>query len=198
MTQNARDISALLGSRICHDLISPLGAIGNGLELLSMSGVANAEMTLIAESVANANARVRFYRVAYGSASADHAMGRAEITGILDDINRGSRLSVSWKPEAACMRQDVKLAFLVIQCLETALPYGGQITVSHTEGVWRLHGSADKLKVDQDLWDLLAQNKPDVSISPSQVQFALVPEMVTALGRNLTLQMRDQDILVSY
>ncbi|MEO1788181.1 MAG: histidine phosphotransferase, partial [Pseudomonadota bacterium] len=31
-----RDLSALLGSRICHDLISPLGAIGNGIELLSM------------------------------------------------------------------------------------------------------------------------------------------------------------------
>jgi len=34
-----RDLNALLGSRICHDLISPLGAIGNGVELLTMSGL---------------------------------------------------------------------------------------------------------------------------------------------------------------
>ena len=54
------DLTALLGSRICHDLISPIGAISNGVELLLMDNVAKGpEMTLIAESVANANARIR-------------------------------------------------------------------------------------------------------------------------------------------
>jgi histidine phosphotransferase ChpT len=48
MSDDIKDTSALLGSRICHDLISPLGAISNGLELLAMSGIASSpEMTLI-------------------------------------------------------------------------------------------------------------------------------------------------------
>lgn len=40
MSYDDPDLTALLGSRICHDLISPLGAIGNGVELLSMAGTA--------------------------------------------------------------------------------------------------------------------------------------------------------------
>ena len=52
------DLSALIGSRICHDLISPIGAIGNGVELLMMEGRAGPEVALIAESVAAANAQI--------------------------------------------------------------------------------------------------------------------------------------------
>jgi len=58
MTKQDRDLTALIGSRICHDLISPLGAIGNGVELLQLSGMGDSpEMALISESVTNANLR---------------------------------------------------------------------------------------------------------------------------------------------
>ena len=70
--QDKPDLAALIGSRICHDLISPIGAIGNGVELMMMDGTAKTpELALIAESVANANARIRYFRVAFGSAGAD-------------------------------------------------------------------------------------------------------------------------------
>ena len=57
-------LAALLGSRLCHDLVSPLGAIGNGLELLEVSGdfpgiAKSGEMMLIAESLEAARARIR-------------------------------------------------------------------------------------------------------------------------------------------
>ena len=54
------DITGLVGARICHDLISPIGAIGNGIELLGLTGVApGPEMQLISDSAAGAQARVR-------------------------------------------------------------------------------------------------------------------------------------------
>ncbi len=59
-TPQSPDLAALIGSRICHDLISPIGAIGNGLELLSMAGAGGPEVALISDSVSNANARIRF------------------------------------------------------------------------------------------------------------------------------------------
>lgn len=66
------NINALIGSRICHDLINPLGAIGNGIELLSLSGMAaSPEMTLVQDSVNNATARVKFLRLAFGDATPD-------------------------------------------------------------------------------------------------------------------------------
>ncbi len=135
------DLNALIGSRICHDLISPLGAIGNGVELLTMSGaVAVPEVALIAESVDNANARIRFFRVAFGAARTGVDMGRPEIVSILDAVFEGGRLSVDWQVEGDCRRMDVKLTFLLVQCLEAALPWGGAVTVSEDGGVWRMEG----------------------------------------------------------
>ena len=58
-------LAATLASRICHDLTSPLGAIANGLELLTLSDAQRTpELDLIAESVESANARLRFFRLA--------------------------------------------------------------------------------------------------------------------------------------
>ncbi len=87
--QDKPDLAALIGSRICHDLISPIGAIGNGVELLMMDGAAKTpELALIAESVANANARIRFFRVAFGAAGGDQRIAKGEVAGIIADMTR--------------------------------------------------------------------------------------------------------------
>ena len=124
---HAPNLSALLASRICHDLISPIGAIGNGLELLVMSGAGGSgpELTLINDSVLQANARIRFYRIAFGVSAPGQQIGRAEILSILSDMIAGSRLQVEWHIPPELPRVDAKLAFLILLCLETALPYGG-------------------------------------------------------------------------
>ncbi len=63
MSHTHSNLATLIGSRICHDLISPIGAIHNGLELLELSGGMSQtpEMQLIVESCANARARVTFF-----------------------------------------------------------------------------------------------------------------------------------------
>ena len=88
MTDNSGNLAALIGSRICHDLISPIGAISNGLELLELAGAAQSpELDLIGESVSNAEARIRFFRIAYGYAN-DQMIGPAEVTPILNSLNK--------------------------------------------------------------------------------------------------------------
>ena len=189
MSRDERDINALLGSRICHDLISPLGAIGNGLELLSMSGAAAVpELALIADSVENANARIRFFRVAFGVASPGQGLGAAEIRGILGDLMRGARLSVEWQPEGESLRSEVKLAFLLILCLETAMPWGGRITVARADGRWSLYGAAERMKLDPALWAALQDGSSVLELSSAQVQFALAPEAAARLGRSIALE----------
>ena len=76
MSVDNANLAALVGSRICHDLISPIGAINNGLELLGMSGdMSGPELELISDSVANANARIRFFRIAFGAAANSRSAG---------------------------------------------------------------------------------------------------------------------------
>ena len=101
------DLAALLGSRICHDLISPIGAIGNGVELLMLeSRDQGPEMALISDSVAQAIARIRFFRIALGAASPGQRIGRPEGAEVLAGLTRGGRLVIDWQGPAEMARAE--------------------------------------------------------------------------------------------
>jgi histidine phosphotransferase ChpT len=77
------DLVALVGSRIAHDLANPLGAIANGVELLALTGQGNsAELQLITESVANATARIKAFRIAFGAAPPGQTVKAADIAAL--------------------------------------------------------------------------------------------------------------------
>lgn len=193
------DIFALLGSRICHDLISPLGAISNGVELLQLSGLAGPEIALISESVENAGARIRFFRVAFGIASPDQRIGQPEITGILGDLWRGNRLKPEWAVAGDQPRPEVKLAFLLLLCVEHALPWGGQVKVSKDGQGWTIVAQADRLRVAEAAWSrLTATDAHSGTITPSEVQFALIPGEMRAQKRRLNAQIGACAITLSF
>jgi histidine phosphotransferase ChpT len=193
------DLTALIGSRICHDLISPIGAIGNGVELLMMEGATKGpEIALISESVANANARIRFFRVAFGAATAEQRISGTEVRSILSDITRGGRISIEWQAPADLDRREVKLAFLALQCLETAMPWGGRITADRGESRWTLTGRATRTRIEADLWEVLAQPSAAHDILPAQVHFLLLADDCARWGRRLTTELRETEIRVAF
>lgn len=192
-------IAALVGSRICHDLISPIGAIGNGVELLSLTdGDTTTEMALINDSVENANARIRYFRIAYGASSPDQSVSRNEILSILGAIARGGRFTYFWRVEGEQLRNDVRAAFLMMQCFETALPLGGDINVTAKGKSWSLHATSDRLNIDEDLWAGLADPAKSYPHSPAQVQFALLPEVLQVAGRKLSLTTTGNSITATF
>lgn len=171
------DFSALIGSRICHDLISPVGAINNGIELIQMTTPSlGPEMALISESVTNASARIRFFRIAFGAAG-EQLVGRQEVMSILKDVYADTRLTVTWGPVDGQSRKKVRLTFLALMCLETGMPYGGRIEVAQDGDQIVVTGHADKFKVDEKLWDMLTGNLGNEYLRPAQVQFGLLPTM---------------------
>ncbi len=193
------DIAALLGSRICHDLISPIGAISNGVELLLMDGnVKGAEMTLVAESVAHANARIRFFRVAFGQTTKDQRIGLTEIRAILTDMARGARVAVEWNSPNDLSRRETKLAFLALLCLETALAQGGRITIERGESRWTVSGKGPRMRIDPLLWEALSNPLNEAEIGPAQVQFLMVPEEVARQHRRLTVEISDAEIKLTF
>ncbi|MEM6385686.1 MAG: histidine phosphotransferase family protein [Pseudomonadota bacterium] len=198
-TSNTLLLNDLIGSRICHDLISPLGAIGNGVELLSMSGVsAVPEITLIAESVENANARIRFFRIAFGAASHDAIIGNSEVRRVLSDLYRGNRISVDWRLVEDTRRIEAKLAFLILQCFESALPWGGKVAVTRNGETWSIFGTSERLKVENELWDLLPKSPRMPDVSPSNVHFALVAPTAEIAGRQVRTSFNGNAISVSF
>lgn len=192
MGEHNLQFAALVGSRICHDLISPIGAINNGMELISMTGAApSPEMALISESVDAANARIRFFRVAYGAPSETQLLGRGEITSILKDTYRGSRLKLQWDPVEDLTRSEVQIAFLAIQCAEKAMPFGGTLTIHRSGKNWVLGMDAERMALDPALWDVLTSGTGDTRenpIIPAHVQFLLLPLYVANQGRKIGLE----------
>ena len=193
------DIASLLGSRICHDLISPLGAISNGVELLTMTGESvGPEIALISESIENANARIRFFRVAFGAASEGQMCSASEIRSILADLGKGLRMKINWLPTEDVPRREAKLAFLMLQCLETAMPWGGEIEVSRANERWTLIGSSDRMKINARLWEALSLPDGGSAISAAEVQFLLVPLLIREAGRQLTLELSETRIAARF
>jgi histidine phosphotransferase ChpT len=198
MPNNDPDLAALIGSRICHDLISPIGAINNGLELLGMAGATSGpELSLISESVGNASARIRFFRLAFGAASTQE-ISRREILSVLDDNTRGSKLRVVWDCDGGAQRADVRLVFLAEQCLESAMPYGGQIAISNDANGWCVRGTSDKFKVDEGLWTMLADGNIHTDITPAQVHFALLAVHCREERRRLQSRLSEDEIVIRF
>ena len=194
-----QDIAALLGSRICHDLVSPIGAISNGVELLQMSGLSDGpEVELISESVENANARIRFFRIAFGVASAEQVVGAKEIRDIMRDLTQGSRLTFNWDSSSDHSRPDVKLAFLMLQCMESAMPWGGQVTVERDAAQWVITGTTDRMKINQDHWDALQYGHSSAEIGAAEVQFLLFPILAAEIGRAAKVSIEENAITVRF
>lgn len=186
MGQSNLNLASLIGSRICHDLTSPIGAITNGLELLDMAGNAPAqEVELISDSVDSAGARIRFFRIAYGKAT-QQMIAHTDVMRLLSDLyDEHSRFTVDWRVTTDCTRADVQLAFLAMQCCETALPLGGTLEIDRVYGDWNVKGTGPRVQVDPMLWDELNLEVSQADVTPAQVQFVLLPEVCRDLGRSL-------------
>ncbi|MEX0285650.1 MAG: histidine phosphotransferase family protein [Paracoccaceae bacterium] len=195
--QKSTDLAALIGSRICHDLISPIGAISNGLELLTMSGgPTGPEIDLITDSAGNAGARIGFFRVAFGAAAAQ-MMSRKEISAILSTMTVGTRLNVAWLPEEPQARREVRLAFLALLCCESALPYGGDITITN-DGGWIIQGRAGNTSVDETVWAGLQSGSDPAEVTPATVQFALLPILAQEDGYDLGVTLAEGSVTIRF
>src|SRR6266700_719322 len=100
LAMNDLEFAALLVSRVCHDLVSPVGAVVNGLEVLEdetdLAMRADA-LRLVAASAEQAAARLQFARIAFGAAgSAGAEPDPTEISRIVCGLLQGSKIEVVW------------------------------------------------------------------------------------------------------
>jgi histidine phosphotransferase ChpT len=194
------DLAALIASRICHDLISPIGAIGNGVELLTMEpgGASRPELTLISESVANANARIRLFRIAFGAAKVGQDRQNLGPCDALVAGGRAGRVTHAWTSQGDLSRREVRLVFLLLLCLETVLPYGGRVEVSQAESRWTIRAEAQRTKIEPTLWAFLTSPDATGTVEAGQVQFALVGHDLVRLGRPLQAEIEPEGLRLSF
>ncbi|MBW4972202.1 hypothetical protein KZZ08_01145 [Roseovarius mucosus] len=198
MPQHTHALGALIASRICHDLVSPLGAIGNGLELMGLSGTMEGpEMALIAASAAQALARVRLFRLAFGQVEDDHVTRAEELRDILGTLHAGGRITLTLQITAPLPRPMAQILLLGLLCVEQALPQGGQLAVSQTPEGWQIVATAARLAPDVDLWRALCAEGPWPRPTPAQVHFQLLHHCLAAQGATLQRQLTDTEFRVT-
>ncbi|PRX32766.1 histidine phosphotransferase ChpT [Meinhardsimonia xiamenensis] len=186
-------LAELLGSRICHDLISPLGAISNGLELMEMAGAGpGQELSLVEESARSASLRIRLYRMAFGTAIADQTVSRAELQELAPALSAEGRIEVALELREALPRPTAKLLLLALLCAATALPRGGHLAARRAvAGGWVVEAHGDRLKFEPETWAQLGPDVPPTSLphslSPAQVQFLLARLVALQLRREITV-----------
>lgn len=129
-------VAELLCSRLCHELISPVGAINNGVELIEEmgAGMADDAIGLIAHSADQAARRLRLLRLAYGAAGAESGAGIADAQQTAATYFSDSKVTLDWPsgrlpPDLAQRRGTAKLALNLLILAEEALAYGGTARV---------------------------------------------------------------------
>jgi len=128
------DLAALLCSRVCHDLISPVGAIVNGLEVLAEEkdeATKQFALDLITKSARTASAKLQFCRIAFGAAGSS---GAQLDTGDAETLSRGffedDRTKLAWNiPRSLLAKNRVKLLLNMLLIAGQAIPRGGILTV---------------------------------------------------------------------
>lgn len=128
------DLAALLCSRVCHDLISPVGAIMNGLEVMEDDNDEETKtfaLDLIKKSARTASAKLQFCRIAFGAAG---SAGAQIDTGDAEKVARGmiedDKTKIKWTlPRALLPKNRVKLLLNMLLMAGHAIPRGGLLTI---------------------------------------------------------------------
>jgi len=129
-------VMELLASKLCHDLVSPVSAISNGVELIEDIGgsVVDEAMKLIGESAGHASRRLRLFRMAYGRAGSEENIAIRDVRHIAEQYIAGGKITLNWpedQPATALVevKGALKTVLNVVILAEEILAYGGAVSL---------------------------------------------------------------------
>lgn len=206
VTLDSLDLAALLCSRICHDLISPTGAIVNGLEVLEEDGDTETKsfaMDLIKKSARTASARLQFCRIAFGAAGSS---GAQIDTGDAEKMARGfiedDKVKLTWNlPRLLLPKNRVKLLLNMLVVAGGTIPRGGTLTVDpvgsgETTG-FRIAATGLNARIPQHVPDLLDGKAENGTVDAHAIQPFYTGLLARACGLGVGLSANGDTITVA-
>lgn len=199
------ELAALLCSRVCHDLISPVGAIVNGLEVLDDNPKADDRefaLDLIRKSAKNASARLQFCRLAFGaagSAGAQIDLGDAQ-TMTLGQFEDGKTKIVWNLPRLLLPKNRVKLLLNMLVVAQHTIPRGGTLTVDPIgDGEttsFRITAAGMNARMPQNIVGIL-DGSSDHAIDAHAVQPYYTRLLASSCGLDVTMAMEGEAVIVA-
>lgn len=194
-------VTELICSRLCHDLISPVGAINSGLELLEEGDAALRDEAygLVERSGGMAARRLSFYRLAFGFAgSAEGTYSLADVRSLADGYLVGGKVTLDWPGgDGSISRGGARLMLNMIQLGADCLPTGGSVTVqfgSLDEGLGvALSASGKGARLREDVKLAMGPEATLDDLTARNVQGYFAQRLAEELGVVLEVADRQQD-----
>lgn len=174
---SAGDLAALLCSRVCHDVISPVGALNNGIELLDEPGAHDDAMELIKMGARNASARLQFARLAFGAAgSAGSQIDTRDAEKVANAYMANEKADFSWTGQPAFLpKAVVKLILNLILIGSGSIPRGGKVDVVITDEMTapraEIRATGPMIRVSEKFVTLHNNQELDEPIDAHAVQY---------------------------
>lgn len=167
----------LMASRICHDLISPVGAVNNGVEFLQedMGTDPDEAIALIAMSAQSAAARLQVFRLAYGTGGRDSATKPEDIHKIFESLlTIEEKVKQNWDPLNTFTGYDrpegfAKILLCGLLLAHEALPKGGSIAVTYESGTITITGTGPDAQIRPQVEQALKRQIDVSAIDPRLV-----------------------------
>jgi histidine phosphotransferase ChpT len=200
------DFASLLCSRLCHDLLSPVGALNNGLELLADEtdpAMRARCLELLADSARASANKLKFFRLAFGAAggfgeSVDTREAHAAIAGLFGDNHR---VKLGWLvDEPTLPKGAIKVLLNIAMIAGDALVRGGQLDIGaervdgHVEIVVR--GEGPRIVLDDELRGALAGTSGTAVVTPRAAAAHLARALVVENGGSLQVSPPDAPVLM--
>ncbi len=195
------DLAALLCSRVCHDVISPVGAIANGLEVLDdeddpdMQEIA---MDLIRKSARQASTKLQFCRIAFGAAgSAGAHLDLADAGEVSKAFFGDGKTTFEWNaPHETREKNQVKLILNLALMASTSIPRGGQLSVTVTGDAFSVRCSGDAAKVPEKTINFMTDPATAGDMDSRLVQVYYTMRLAQSGGYSLVIAQEGADIVM--
>lgn len=189
-------------SRLCHDLISPITAVNNGMELLSDSpaDIIDEIKDLLSNSAGEASRRLQFYRIAFGLGGSDSApIGLEEAGRLAQGLLDGGKIQLDWPngnglPDIGKPATKVLLNALLMGI--DALPRGGKITIAVTNGAdisFQVDAEGKGARIKEECELALSNDINPNDLTPRSVQAYLTKQLVELAKGSLQAEQKGED-----
>jgi histidine phosphotransferase ChpT len=196
------DLAALLCSRVCHDVISPVGAVANGLEVLEDEedeAMREIALDLVRRSARQASAKLQFCRLAYGASG---SQGSNIDLGEAGDIARmfvgEEKVKLDWQaPRETRPKLEVKLLLNMMLVAMGTIPRGGVVEVSVDGARLNARARGDNARIAENLAQVLDGSLPLDEMDARLVQPYYMKRLAGEAGFDLIVELTDDGALIT-
>lgn len=202
MTDPALDFASLLCSRLCHDLLSPVGAMSNGLELLADEddpAMRERVMELLNDSARASADRLKFFRLAFGAAGGfGDEVATAEVKAAVEGLVRGNpRITLGWMVEQPALdKTAAKILLNLTMVAFDSLVRGGRLDVGAEKDEVVVRAEGPRLVLDQEIRAVLDGKGDETSVSSRSSAAWLIVKLARGRGGRITLADHEEGVLL--